>query len=98
MKILGEFTVNLQLTENAKRYISELIDRSEITNPIVGIRWARWNDEAEDRWMLALHDRDRCSGWLCRAPGLEFVIVNPQLIERLEGRILDVLDANPTIH
>jgi len=98
MKVLGEFSVNLRLTDEAKQYLSELKSKSQLDNPIPGIGWGKWNHETEDHWMVSLYDRDECAGWLCKAPEFEFVIINPNLIERLHDRVLDVRDKKARIH
>ena len=95
---MGEFQVNLRLSDEAKKYISGLKASSKIENPILGISCGRWNHETDDHWFIGLFDRDECAGWLCKAPEFEFVIVNPDLIERLNDRVLDIRDSTTAIH
>ena len=97
MQVLGEFNVDLQLTEDARRFISVMLEQTDIHDPILGIGWGRWNHEKEEHWLLGLYSRPKCSGWLCKANGLEFVIVNPSLVERLHGRTLDIVKNQPRI-
>jgi len=98
MHILGEFIVDLKLTDEARIFVSGLLDRTDIVDPIVGIGWGRWNHETEEHWLLGLYSREKCSGWLCKGPALEFVIINPSLVERLQGRTLHIVKNRPTIH
>jgi len=98
IKKLGEFKVNLRLTDEAKRYLADLISRSELENPILEIAWGKWNHETEYHWLIGLHDREECGGWLCRAPEFEFVIIHPSLAERLNDRLLDIRDSKTSIN
>jgi hypothetical protein len=98
MKVLGEFRVNLHLADEARSFISDLLEGTDIPDPILGIGWGRWNDEKEDRWLLGLYSRARCTGWLCTTKQFEFVVINPNLVERLDGRTLDIVRNRPTVH
>jgi hypothetical protein len=98
MKKLGEFKVNLRLTDEAKRYLADLMRMSELENPILEISWGKWNHETEYRWLIGFHDRENCGGWLCTAPEFEFLIIHPSLAERLNDRVLDIRDTKASIH
>lgn len=98
MRKLGEFKVNLRLTEEAKRYVADLMAKSKLADPILGIAWGKWNHESEDHWFVGLYDREECAGWLCRAPGFDFVVTHPILAERLNDRVLDIRDSGTVVH
>jgi hypothetical protein len=98
MKTLGEFKVNLRLTDEAKRYIADLISHSKLASPILGIAWGKWDHETEHHWLIGLYDREECAGWLCRSAELDFVITHPGLVERLNDRVLDIRDSKTVVH
>ena len=88
-----EQKVNLRFTARAIEYISDLMRKSELEQPILGISWGRWHDETEFRWIIGFYDRAKISsdwaGWLGVTPTLEFLCIHPSILRELDGAILD---------
>ena len=93
--------MRLMLTPRAEEYIKHFKRKSGLDDPIVGIGWGRWNHETEDHWMLGLYERSTVGsdwpGWHAIAPEFDFVVINPALLNRLEGRVLDIAEGKPKV-
>lgn len=94
--MLGQLDSTLRISERALRWITRILAKSTVRNPIAGVIWGKWTTEEAEHWSIGVYDRDTVEGWLVRSPNLEFVVVQDFLIERLNGKVLDV-DENGVI-
>jgi hypothetical protein len=92
-----EHKVNLRFTARAMEHISDLMRKSDLEQPILGISFGRWHDEKRFHWMIEFYDRAKLSsdwpGWLGVTPTLEFLCIHPSILKELDGAILDVGDS-----
>lgn len=88
--LYGELGCTLRLSERAKLWIRRMIDESKLPNATAGILWGKWERDPSDYWSIGLYDKSTAEGWLVKSPDLEFVIVQDFLVERLDGKTLDI--------
>jgi hypothetical protein len=86
----GELESNLEVPQSTLDWIQYRFSRSTVRNPILGIIWGKWTTEGDQHWSVGVYNRDTAEGWIVRCPNLEFVIVQDFLLERLNGKILDI--------
>ncbi|HZR02002.1 MAG TPA: hypothetical protein VFA81_02370 [Burkholderiales bacterium] len=92
--MFGERNVNLKLSDRAKEHISELMAHSGLKSPILSIKWAKWNDEPTEHWVIGFYERERVQeGWLGKAPEFEFVVIQEWVFDSLDGKLLDIGEA-----
>jgi hypothetical protein len=86
----GELQCTLRLTEQAKGAVRRMLDDSGTPNATAGILWGKWQDERTEHWSIGLYDRKTAEGWLVRSPDLEFIVIQDFIVERLDGKTLDI--------
>lgn len=86
----GELQCTLRLTERAKAALGRMIGDSGTPNATAGILWGKWHNERSQHWSIGLYDLKTAEGWLVKSPDLEFIVVQDFLIEKLDGKTLDI--------
>lgn len=78
------------LTDSARREITNLIERSGVESAVPGIVWAKWQDEQSYRWHIGVYNREVLEvGWFVRCGDLEIYTYQIDEIRRLVGAVLD---------
>ncbi|MEO8165889.1 MAG: hypothetical protein ABI619_10895 [Betaproteobacteria bacterium] len=89
--MFGERAVNLKLTDRARERISQWKASSKLQSPVLSIKWAKWNDEPSERWVIGFHERSRVQeGWLGITPEFEFIVIQERVLDSLDGKTLDI--------
>lgn len=89
--MFGERKINLQITNRARDYIDRIKSSAQLKSPILSIKWAKWNDEPREHWVVGLQDRNRVQeGWLGITPEIEFVVIQEWILSALDGKTLDI--------
>lgn len=89
--MFGEQHVDIKLTERAKEWIENYKSTSGLRDPIAGISWSRVRGEPHHKWMIGLYERSHINeGWLGIAKDFQFIILQNEIIERLNHKVLDI--------
>lgn len=91
-KVYLEFS----LTDDAKSVVVRAIEKISQYRAIPAIMWGKPGDFPRHRWMVRYYDREVVSnsdfpGYLFEVDGIEFLVPQPQVLERLRGKELQWL-------
>ena len=64
--------------------------KSTVRNPIAGVIWGKWTTEEAEHWSIGVYDKETVDGWLVRCPNLQFVVVQDFVVQKLNGKTLDI--------
>lgn len=95
--------LDVRLSDSARKCFSDYLERSHLDGPVITILWANDDDEPNARWMYAAYDRDGMeelrtvmaktgAHFLYTIEGFKVIIIQPELIARLEGSLLTIED------
>nr|BAJ06853.1 hypothetical protein [uncultured bacterium] len=87
--MLGRRNICLELSPRVKEWLDGFIENSDLDDPIPGIIYGRWDDEAESHWTIGLYERadlPKIDMWLCNGDGWEFLFEDCDNIEVIENK------------
>lgn len=95
--MFGRRNVDLRLSDRAKDWITHYVTNSTVKQPILGILVGAWAGESP-KLTLGIYDRAKVyEGWIGVCPDLEFVVINEDIFDQLNGKTLDITESGPTL-
>ena len=87
----GERKIDLQVTERAQDVLDKQAEDTELSCPILGITWGKTGGHRYYKLDLGFFDGTEINeGWLGIAPDFDFIVIQEWILDRIDGKILDI--------